>query len=154
MEIERKYLVIREDYRSLASPEPILQGYLNSDKNRTVRVRINGNTATLTIKSLTVGISKEEFEYEIPVHDASTMLNSICERPIIEKMRYRINHAGKIWEVDEFHGENDGLVVAEVELESESETLDIPDWIGPEVSHDPRYFNSNLLKNPYSRWNM
>ncbi len=152
MEIERKFLVTNSAFKKEASPSLISQGYLNSDKNRTVRVRINANKAFITIKSKTVGISREEFEYEITVNDAEIMINNICEKPIIKKLRYLINFKGSIWEVDEFLEENQGLIVAEIELKAENEIFYKPQWIGKEVSDDPRYFNSSLIKLPFSKW--
>ncbi|WP_061236195.1 CYTH domain-containing protein [Leptospira santarosai] len=153
MEIERKFLVTNFDFKKNSVPSIISQGYLNSDKNRTVRVRSNSNKAFITIKSKTVGISREEFEYEIPITDAEEMINSICEKSIIKKFRYLINFQGSIWEVDEFLEENEGLIVAEIELKSENEAFNKPDWVGKEVSDDPKYFNSNLIKTPFRHWN-
>ncbi|XDD52199.1 CYTH domain-containing protein [Leptospira sp. WS92.C1] len=152
MEIERKFLVLSDQYKRLGSSELISQGYLNSDKNRTVRVRIQGSKATLTIKSATVEISREEYEYEIPLNDAKELLNRVCEKPIIEKTRYKIEYQNFVWEVDEFFGDNLGLVVAEIELEYPEQKFNKPDWIGEEVSHDQRYFNSSLIKNPFKNW--
>jgi adenylate cyclase len=106
----------------------------------------------LTIKSRTVGLTRGEWEYPIPLADAQTLLDEICERPIIDKLRYRIPYAGMLWEVDEFRGENLGLVVAEIELDAEDQALDKPDWVGEEVTHDARYFNANLLKSPFKDW--
>ena len=150
-EIERKFLVQNDVYRTLAVPRRIAQGYLNSDKLRTVRVRIDGDSAFLTVKSITIGISRHEFEYPIPT-DHATELLALCEKPIIEKQRYRIPYRGMIWEIDEFLGQNEGLVVAEIELPDATTTFELPPWLGPEVSNDPRYFNSNLIRNPYSSW--
>lgn len=152
MEIERKFLVRGQDYRTLALASYIAQGYLNSDKNRTVRVRIDNDCAYLTVKSVTVGITRSEYEYAIPLPDAKHMIENLCEKPAIEKHRYRISIENKIWEVDEFLGENEGLVIAEIELESESEHFHKPSWIGAEISNDPRYYNANLVKNPYKNW--
>ncbi|WP_040509907.1 CYTH domain-containing protein [Leptospira wolffii] len=154
MEIERKFLVTNSDYKKDAFPSIILQGYLNSDKNRTVRVRIESNKAYITVKSKTVGISRQEFEYEIPITDAEEMISNICEKPVVKKLRYLINFQGSIWEVDEFLEENEGLVVAEIELKSENEIFNKPDWIGKEVSDDPKYFNSNLIRSPFRHWNL
>ncbi|TGK23597.1 CYTH domain-containing protein [Leptospira stimsonii] len=154
MEIERKFLVTNSDFKKDVIPSVISQGYLNSDKNRTVRVRINSNKAFITIKSKTVGISREEFEYKIPVADAEMMINNICEKPIIKKLRYLISFQGNLWEVDEFLEENEGLTVAEIELKSEEEVFNKPDWIGKEVSDDSRYFNSSLIKTPFKQWNL
>ena len=152
IEIERKFLVKDRKWKAELS-EHIIQGYLNSDKNRIVRVRIAGSRAWITIKGLTTGTSRLEFEYEIPLEDARVLI-SICEQPVLEKRRSIVIHRGIRWEVDEFLGENDGLVVAEVELREPDQNLELPDWIGKEVTDDPRYFNSNLLTNPFSQWNL
>jgi adenylate cyclase len=149
-EIERKFLVRGAAWKQ-GTGEPIAQGYLNRDKARTVRVRIKGERAYLTVKGETVGVTRSEFEYEIPVTDAQAML-AICDGPLIEKRRYVVEHAGLQWEIDEFEGESAGLIVAEVELVSETQSIELPDWVGEEVTHDPRYYNSNLSKHPYRRW--
>jgi adenylate cyclase len=128
------------------------QGYLVADPVRTVRVRIEGQRAVITIKSKSTGASRGEWEYEIPVPDAAELLDRLCEQPLVEKVRHRIDYAGHTWEVDEFQGENAGLVVAEIELGSEDEAFDKPDWIGQEVTGDPRYYNSSLIRFPYSKW--
>ena len=151
-EIERKFLLTGDEWRSLAKGTAYRQGYLNSQKERTVRVRTIDDKGFLTIKGISVGATRMEFEYEIPVEDARVLLDELCEKPLIEKNRYKIDYAGFTWEVDEFFGENQGLVVAEIELESEDQQFEKPDWVGEEVSGDPRYFNSNLIKEPYSRW--
>jgi CYTH domain-containing protein len=117
-----------------------------------VRIRTIDTKAFLTIKGITVGATRSEYEYEIPLADCTAMLDALAERPIIEKKRYKIPHGGMTWEVDEFFGDNAGLVVAEVELTSEDQTFEKPDWIGQEVTGDPRYFNSNLIKHPYTKW--
>ncbi len=152
MEIERKFLVKDLSFQLLAKPKWVAQGYLVADGTRTVRVRVFGEQAFLTIKSKTIGISREEFEYEIPVDEAKTLLKELCDKPLIEKQRYAIPYAGKVWEVDVFGGENEGLVIAEIELTSESEKIAKPEWVGEEVSGDPKYFNSNLVKYPYLKW--
>ena len=151
-EIERKFLVIGEAWRGLAQGTLYRQGYLNSAKERTVRVRTVGDKAVLTIKGLTVGASRVEYEYEIPFEDGNFLLDNLAEKPIIEKKRYRIPQGKFVWEIDEFFGENQGLIVAEIELESEDEAFDRPEWAGQEVTGDPRYFNSNLIRHPYTRW--
>lgn len=151
-EIERKFLVNTNAWVPSGPGVRLTQGYLSSDKNRVVRVRIEGGGAVLTIKGPTRGISRAEFEYPIPVADASEMLTSLCEQPLIDKHRHTEEHRGRTWQIDVFHGENDGLVVAEVELPSEDAGLDLPAWAGAEVSGDPRYFNSNLLVHPFSAW--
>lgn len=152
VEIERKFLVRSDAWKSLAQGVAMRQGYLSTHPDRTVRVRIEGETATLTIKGRTQGFSRGEWEYDIPLTDAEALLNDVCERPLIEKTRTRIMHAGMVWEVDEFFGDNLGLVVAEIELESETQAFSRPDWLGEEVTGDARYFNSSLLKRPYSSW--
>lgn len=151
-EVERKFLVIGQQWRTLATGVPYRQGYLSTVKERTVRVRTAGAHAYLTVKGLTTGVSRLEFEYEIPVADANRMLDELCERPLIEKLRYRIPFGALTWEVDEFLGDNRGLVVAEVELERADQPIDRPGWIGADISADPRYFNSNLVRRPYSTW--
>ena len=151
-EIERKFLVVGEDWRSLGDAVEIRQGYLSTVKERTVRVRVMGDRGYVTVKGITVGAARTEFEYEIPVADAHQMLDQLCERPIIEKTRSRIDVAGLTWEVDSFAGVNAGLVVAEVELEHEAQEIDPPRWIGEEVTDDPRYFNANLIAHPFTEW--
>lgn len=151
-EIERKFLVKENSWRSLAAGTIYRQGYLNSAKERTVRVRTIDDKGFLTIKGVTTGASRVEYEYEIPVADADALLDDLCEKPLIEKNRYKIDFEGFVWEVDEFFGENQGLIVAEVELESEDQAFEKPGWIGEEVTGDPKYFNSNLINNPYLKW--
>ncbi len=151
-EIERKYLVKQEAWKPQAEGTHFKQGYLNAQKERVVRVRIEGAKAKLTIKGITTGVTRSEFEYSIPVEDAAILLDNLCEQPLIDKHRHKELHHGKTWEIDVFHGENQGLVVAEIELGSEDEKIVLPDWVGEEVSSDPRYFNSNLLKHPFKSW--
>lgn len=151
-EIERKFLVEGDAWRALAEGTRYRQGYLSTVKERTVRVRTIGDKAYLTIKGITQGIARAEFEYEIPLADANALLDDLCERPLIEKDRYKILHGGLTWEVDEFFGENAGLVLAEVELEAEDQVVELPDWVGQEVSDDPRYYNANLIASPYRTW--
>ena len=151
-EIERKFLVVGDDWRALARGTRYRQGYLSTVKERTVRVRTIDNKGFLTVKGVTVGATRSEFEYEIPAADADEMLDDLCEKPIIEKNRYKIPLGGVTWEVDEFLGVNDGLIVAEVELQSEDQSFPKPDWIGEEVTDDPRYFNANLITRPFSTW--
>ena len=149
-EIERKFLVRGTDWRS-GDPVRFSQGYLNRDKHRTVRVRIAGGKAFLTIKSVTQGATRAEFEYPIPRQDAEQLLK-LSDGPIIEKDRYRIDHDGSLWEVDEFLGDNTGLILAEIELQSEEQPFTRPAWLGEEVTHDRRYYNSNLATEPYAKW--
>lgn len=149
-EIERKFLVTGSGWRQ-ENGVRISQGYLNRDKERTVRVRLAGDKAFLTIKGQTVGASRAEFEYEIPATHAEQLLR-LCDGPILQKIRHTVTFNGLTWEVDEFLGENEGLVIAEVELEREDQPLERPAWLGEEVTEDPRYFNSNLTVNPYCKW--
>ena len=151
-EIERKYRVIGTDWRQPDNASEYRQGYLSTVKERTVRVRVIGDRGFLTIKGITVGATRTEYEYEIPLADAGAMLSELCEQPIIEKTRYVIDWEGTTWEVDEFRGVNAGLVVAEVELDNPDRVIPLPPWIGKEVTDDPRYFNSNLIARPYSTW--
>lgn len=151
-EIERKFLVQGDRWRSLGIGTRYRQGYIASSKERTVRVRVAGEQGYLTIKGASSGIARAEFEYPIPLEDAELMLDTLCDRPLIEKTRYRIPDGNVVWEVDEFAGENQGLIVAEVELTGADQAIDLPDWIGEEVSHDPRYYNASLAKHPFTRW--
>jgi CYTH domain-containing protein len=151
-EIERKFLVKDETYKTLARGVLIHQGFLNTTKQRVVRIRITGNEAFLTIKGINEGFVRKEFEYSIPYEDAKILLNEICEQPTLLKIRYRIPFNGLTWEVDEFLGENKGLVIAEVELQNENQELNFPYWVGKEVTNNPNYYNANLIKNPFSNW--
>jgi len=153
-EIERKFLVLNEDWRALAtSAIPMRQGYLNNEKRCSVRVRISGDEAHLNIKGATIGAKRLEFEYPIPLEQASIMLDSLSAGPLIEKVRYLIPQGHLTWEIDVFSGDNAGLVVAEIELSDADEAFDIPTWIGEEVTHDTRYYNTRLSREPYSTWN-
>jgi adenylate cyclase len=152
VEIERKFLLRGQAWRQLGEPVLLRQGYLSSDPARTVRVRIEGARGTITIKGKNAGATRAEWEYDIPVGEAGELLDTLCERPLIEKYRRRIVYAGHTWEVDEFLGENAGLAVAEIELASEDEAFDRPGWIGEEVTGDARYYNSSLIRTPYSLW--
>ena len=145
LEIERKFLVDAEKISALnlTGGEKIFQGYLSTDKNKTVRVRVKNNRGFLTVKSANVGIVRKEFEYEIPVADAEEILK-LCAPNVLQKVRYKVEYAGKIFEVDIFSGRHQGLILAEVELNSPTEIVDLPDWIGEEVSDNPKYYNSNL----------
>jgi adenylate cyclase len=153
MEIERKYLVNEEVWLALDKPagERIIQGYISTANNKTVRVRLKGASGYMTVKGKTIGISREEIEFPIPVDKATELMEKFAEG-IIEKIRYTIPYHGKMWEVDEFLGENMGLLLAEIELNSEEEQFEVPGWIGVEVSHDVRYFNSHLSKRPFKTW--
>jgi len=152
IEIERKFLVVGEEWRRSASGRRYRQGYLSTDPSRAVRVRSVGDQGYLTIKGATQGATRDEYEYAIPVAEAEAMLDGLCLRPLIEKVRYAIPFEGRVWEVDEFLGENAGLVVAELELESEGQEVVMPAWIGEEVTDDPRYYNANLVRKPFCRW--
>ncbi|MEM9542346.1 MAG: CYTH domain-containing protein [Cyanobacteria bacterium P01_E01_bin.42] len=151
-EIERKFLVKGEQWRSLGTGKSYRQGYLSVAPHCTVRVRVAGDRAYLTVKGKIQGLSRPEFEYAIPVSEAEEMLSGLCDRPPIEKIRYTIPIDNLVWEVDEFGSENQGLIVAEVELEEEGQAIALPEWIGQEVSGDPRYLNSNLVQFPYKQW--
>lgn len=150
LEIERKFLVSGHAWHS-ADAVLYRQGYLNRDKQRTVRVRIAGDRAFLTIKGVSSGATRVEFEYEIPVSEAAQLL-TLCDGPLIEKTRHRVTVGPHVWEVDEFHGDNDGLVVAEIELGSEDEAFARPEWVTVEVTEDARYYNSNLAVRPFRTW--
>ena len=152
VEIERKFLLLGDGWRGLAPGKHYRQGYLSTVAARSVRVRVIEDRGYLTIKGATVSVTRAEYEYVIPVEDAHAMLDNLCERPLIEKTRYRIDYQGMVWEVDEFEGENEGLLLAEVELSSEDQVIALPDWVGEEVTGDPRFYNSNLIANPYSKW--
>lgn len=151
IEIERKFLVKNDSWKANAGEGQVCrQGYLCSGEGKTVRIRIIGEQAFLTIKGPTYGISRTEFEYGIPVADAEVMF-SLCGN-LVEKTRYFIHHNGMQWELDVFAGANEGLVMAEVELDSEGQLIEFPEWAGEEVSGDPRYYNAYLARHPFSRW--
>ena len=152
VEIERKFLLAGDGWRALGKPVLFRQGYLSLDPDRTVRVRVEGDQGRLTIKGRSSGATRGEWEYPIPLADANDLLARLCQQPLIEKYRRRIDFAGNTWEVDEFLGANQGLVVAEIELDSEGQAFDKPDWIGAEVTDDKRYYNSSLIKLPFSAW--
>ncbi|MGD9547141.1 MAG: CYTH domain-containing protein [Candidatus Krumholzibacteriia bacterium] len=151
LEIERKYLVRGDAWRRGAVGVPFRQGYLSTVRERVVRVRTMGNRAALTVKGATRGATRLEFEYAIPVADANELLD-LCEQPLIEKTRYHIPHGGLVWEVDVFHGVNEGLIIAECELEAEDQAVATPEWVGDEVTGDPRYANASLVARPYTTW--
>ena len=151
MEIERKFIVRDLDWHPSPPGTHIRQGYLCLDPGRSVRVRLSGEAAFLTIKGASQGAGRLEFEYPIPPDDARQLL-ALCGAGLIEKTRYKITYAGCIWDVDEFHGLNQGLVLAEVELESEEAVVELPPWVGKEVTGDKRYFNLYLAQHPFSRW--
>lgn len=153
IEIEKKFLVLNDAWRSLADGVVYRQGYVSVSTDRTVRVRIAGETGYLTVKGGQRRGGRLEFEYRIPVADAEIMLAELCAKPLIEKTRYAIVHRGFRWEVDEFFGDNEGLVIAEIELEFIGQPFDKPGWIGAEVTGDSRYYNASLVSYPYCRWN-
>ena len=152
IEIEKKFLVTGDAWRKGATVLHLRQGYLSTDKNAAVRVRIHGNEAWLTIKGPVAGGAALEFEYPVPPADAEAMLDSLAKKPLIEKKRHRVRHAGMTWEVDEFLGENAGLILAEIELAAPDQSFAPPPWLGREVTGDARYYNANLVANPFSRW--
>lgn len=152
-EIERKFLLKDEGWRKDADQGTrFRQGYLIGAERASVRVRIEGERANLNIKSATLGIHRQEYEYPIPLAEAEELLDTLCEQPQIAKTRYHVQYCSHLWEVDVFEGDNAGLVVAEVELTSEDEPFDMPPWAGEEVSHDTRYYNVCLVKHPYCEW--
>ena len=152
LEIERKFLLKNDNWKALVKEEFLIkQGYLNSAKERTVRIRTYGDKGIITIKGKTKNLTRKEFEYAIPLTEALQMLE-IAEKPIIEKTRFIVINNGNTWEIDVFEGMNNGLLVAEIELESENEKFEIPEWIGQEVSTDPKYYNACLIKHPFTEW--
>lgn len=152
-EIERKFLVKDMSWQAMAdNGTQYSQGYLVGSEHASVRVRIQGDKAYLNIKSATLGITRQEFEYEIPVTEAKEMLDTLCEKPLIDKKRYLVKNANHVWEIDVFSGDNEGLVVAEIELKEKTETFEKPAWLGEEVSDDSRYYNVCLVKHPYKDW--
>ncbi len=153
LEIERKFLLKDDAWRICAHHcERLRQGYLNSETYCSVRVRTTDDRAWLNIKGVTIGVQRQEFEYEIPLLDAHEMLDTLSRKPVIEKMRYFVNVGRHLWEIDEFESDNAGLIVAEIELKHPEEEFDKPGWIGEEVTHDVRYYNTNLSKHPFKDW--
>lgn len=151
-EVERKFLVRADSWRGFGEGTRYRQGYLLNGASRTVRVRLSNVGAWLTIKGARVRLTRPEFEYAIPVGDAERMLATLCEGSLVEKTRYRVPYGAHVWEVDEFHGDNAGLVLAELELQHEAEAFERPAWLGEEVSEDPRYYSGRLSKEPFSSW--
>ena len=152
-EIERKFLLRDESWQSEVVREiPYRQGYLANTEEVSVRIRISGESAKLNIKSATLGVERHEYEYEVPVVEGQEMLEKLCKGPVIEKVRHIVKHGDHTWEIDRFSGDNEGLVVAEVELGSADEQFERPAWLGEEVSHDTRYYNSCLVNHPYKDW--
>ncbi|MFT3905731.1 MAG: CYTH domain-containing protein [Steroidobacteraceae bacterium] len=153
LEIERKFLVASDAWRALVHERTLLrQGYLANTAQSSVRVRVAGEQGFLSVKAMTPGIARAEYEYEVPLAEAMSMLDTLCVGPRIEKWRHEVRYAGRDWEIDEFLGDNAGLVVAELELEREDAVFERPDWLGSEVTHDLRYYNFRLAEQPWSRW--
>jgi len=152
LEVERKFLVRSDEWRTLGEAVLIRQGYLCDVPERVVRVRLSGARGWLTVKGINVGPSRLEFEYEIPAKDAADLLDAFCPQPVLEKQRTRVPHGGLTWEVDEFSGANAGLVVAEVEIPHPDHPLTLPGWVGTEVTGDPRYYNNQLHAHPFTGW--
>lgn len=153
IEIERKFLLRNNDWRTQADEgTAFCQGYLCEAGPGSVRVRIEGQQANINIKSATLDMSRLEYEYPIPLADAQHMLQHVCIRPVIEKTRYHVQFSGKLWEIDVFAGDNDGLIVAEIELDHVDEAFEQPPWIGEEVTEDTRYYNVCLVKHPFKDW--
>lgn len=151
-EIERKFLVDGDGWRKGAHGVFWRQGYLAAAETCVVRVRVSADNAFITVKGKKAGLASPEYEYALPLADAREILEHLCLKPIIEKIRYTIDFQGLTWEIDEFEGENDGLVVAEVELAHAGQVITLPEWVGKEVSYDRKYLNVNLMKHPYKRW--
>lgn len=153
VEIERKFLLVGDTWRESADVgTPLRQGFLSTDKERVVRVRAAGDLGTLTIKGLGSGASRPEFEWTIPVGEAHELLDTLALRPLIEKTRYLVVYAGHTWEIDVFEGRNRGLVVAEVEIATEDTVVQLPEWVGQEVTNDHRYANARLVQAPFDTW--
>jgi adenylate cyclase len=153
VEIERKFLLISDNWRAqVTSSSQLTQGYLHNSAKSSIRVRIDNDRADINIKTGKISVERQEFEYSVPVSEAREMLLHLVDGPLIEKTRHHVMHNGHHWDIDEFHGDNRGLVVAEIELETIDEAFDLPDWAGQEVSDDPRYYNVNLILHPYKDW--
>ncbi|MGR8932772.1 MAG: CYTH domain-containing protein [Gammaproteobacteria bacterium] len=153
IEVEHKFLLANERWRKeISRSETFIQGYLSSDAGCSIRIRICGERAWLNIKSATPGAQRLEFEYAIPVSDAQDIAQHLCRRPLIEKTRHFLVNDGHTWEIDEFSGDNQGLIVAEIELSETGEAFTKPEWLGAEVTDDLRYYNNNLVSHPYNRW--
>lgn len=151
-EIEKKFLLDYVPEDLLADGQKIAQGYMEAGKDKVIRIRLYGDDAFITVKSKTVNSARKEYEYPIPVSDAMEMLGLFCVKPYIQKIRYLFDYKGFTWEIDRFEGANSGLIVAEIELDSIDQSFEKPDWIGKEVTGDPKYFNSNLVQNPFNTW--
>jgi adenylate cyclase len=152
-EIERKFLLKDESWRSeVGHSIDIVQGYLANTERASIRVRLSGSAASLNIKSMTLGTVRSEFDFPIPAADARVLLDTLCQRPLVQKTRHHVAHDGRIFEIDEFRGENQGLVVAELELPEDTRDFPRPPWLGEDVTEDPRYYNINLAARPYVTW--
>lgn len=159
VEIERKFLLANDDWRAqISQSRNMKQGYLvdvvTENAKASVRIRLEEESANINIKSADIGITRQEFEYTIPLDEAEEMLRKLCHQPIIEKTRHIVEHGGYTWEIDEFSGDNAGLIVAEIELSSVDEAFPSADWLGEEVSDDARYYNVNLTEHPYKHWDL
>ena len=153
IEIERKFLLLDDSWRTFVNGQTkIVQGYLASTESSSIRVRMQGEVANLNIKSMTIGVSRAEFEYPIPIADAEDMLENLCKRPTIAKTRHYFKQDTHTWEIDVFEGDNLGLIVAEIELNEINEEFKRPAWLGKEVSGDERYYNVSLVKYPFKDW--
>lgn len=153
IEIEHKFLLINDEWRPCVSRSvQFRQGYLSSEPTTSIRIRTCGDQAWINIKSATIGNQRSEYEYEIPFQDADEILSTLCHKPLIEKTRHFVLYGNHTWEIDEFEGDNEGLIVAEIELDHAEEKFDLPDWIGAEVTQDLRYYNNNLSRFPYKNW--
>jgi len=153
-EIERKFLVVNDDWRQGVKGKLYRQGYIPTADARTVRVRVVEDRGYLTLKGPVSNLTRPEFEYDIPLTDAQTMLDTLCEPPLIEKYRYRLPIGALVWEIDEFLGANSGLIIDEVELNAPDQSIELPSWVGTEVTDDKRYYNANLVRHPFCRWNL
>lgn len=153
IEIEHKFLLANESWREEVShTSEYQQGYLSSNPASSIRIRVSGTQAWINLKSATIGTYRQEYEYTIPVDDAKEIIENLCQKPLITKTRHFIIHQDHTWEIDEFHGENQGLCVAEIELTQVNDVFEKPAWLGKEVTDDLRYYNNNLAKHPYSKW--
>ncbi len=153
VEIERKFLLANDNWRKqVARAHRIRQGYLGTVDKASVRIRVQDEKANINVKSATLGLRRMEYEYEIPLPEAEEMLEQLCQHPQVDKTRYIVEVGPHVWEIDEFHGDNEGLLVAEIELDSEEESFIKPVWVGKEVTQDSRYYNVNLIRHPFNLW--
>lgn len=153
IEIERKFLLLNDNWRTeVFKSINYRQGYLNSDASSSVRIRVSDETAKINIKSATIGSQRSEYEYDIPAVDAHEMLSALCHQPLVEKTRHLVKIGKHTWEIDEYKGDNQGLIVAEIELSAVDEVFEKPEWVGLDVTEDIRYYNNQLSKHPFSKW--